>query len=265
MIIWKNWFRNKRRKFLFVTIVLTIVLWMIQSLPLIHRYGAIVGLAVLSYVMTAWSLLSELKGRVWVYGLILPTLYPTMMAFFYFVLPQSLVTRWIVLLLFVISMYALLLTVNIFVVASIRTIQLLRAARAIGLLLSILTSALFYHVIFSLHWSLVTILVSIFVVSFLMLLQGIWSYTLSLSTNKEVAYASVGAMIITQVALGISFWLIDPPMTSVLLAMITYVVMGLFQHEIDERLFERTIQEYIGFALMVVCVVMIVAIIHWTN
>ena len=104
---------TKRRKFLIVSLLLTLGLWIIQSLSVEARYTAIIVLAILSAGLTGWSLIKDLRGVAWVLDLILPTLYPTVVAVFYFLLPQASVTRWIVLLVFSISMYGLLLTANI--------------------------------------------------------------------------------------------------------------------------------------------------------
>lgn len=261
----KSNFLTKRRKFLIVSLLLTTGLWIIKALPVEQRYWAVLILAICSGALTAWSLFKDLRGRAWYMDLILPVLFPTTVAFFYFLLPQESGTHSLVLILFAIAMYGLLLTTNIFAVASIRTIQLLRAARAVGFLLSILTSALFYHVLFSLHLPLIVLVALIFIISFPILLQGIWSYTLSETSKGEVTYAGVGALAIAELSLGISFWLIDPPLASVLLAMAMYVILGILQHEVEERLFERTLQEYIGFAVIVLIVVMMTVGIRWVN
>ncbi|PIW08570.1 hypothetical protein COW38_00510, partial [Candidatus Collierbacteria bacterium CG17_big_fil_post_rev_8_21_14_2_50_45_7] len=121
---------TKRRKFLLVAILLSFGLLIVQKLPIESRYSAIGFYALSAYLLTAWSLLKDLRGVNWIVNLILPTMYPISVALFYFLLPQAMVTRTIVVILFLISMYALLLTSNIFAVATTRTIQLLRAARA---------------------------------------------------------------------------------------------------------------------------------------
>lgn len=256
---------TKRRKFVLISLFLAFELWIIQSLTVEQRYLAMLVLAASSYGLTAWALHKDLRGWVWILDLILPTLFPTMVAFFYFLLPQAPVTRWVVLLGFSIAMYGLLLTANIFAVAAIRTIQLLRAGRAVGFMLSVLSSALFYHVIFSLHLPLPVVIGLVLLISFPILLQAIWSYTLAEKPNKELAYAGVGAVVIAEFALAVSFWVVDPALSAILLAMVMYEVMGLFQHEVEGRLFERTIQEFVGFAVIVFIVVTTATIVRWLN
>ncbi len=256
---------TKRRKFLLIAVALVTGLLVVSKLRVESRYSAIAIYAVVAYLLTAWSLFKDLRGVNWIVNLILPTFYPFSVALFYFLLPQAPLTQTIVLILFGISMYGLLLTANIFAVASIRTIQLLRAARAVGFLLSILTSAFLFHVIFSLHvaWWIVGLLV--FGVSLPILWQGVWSYVVSPTIKREFYYALCGGVVISQMAIALSFWLIDVPLASVVLAMGMYVVLGLFQHDLEGRLFRRTIQEYIGFALIVFTVVTIAVIFRWVR
>lgn len=263
MSIWDKNRGTKRKKFLMVSILLSLGLLIVQRLPVESRYSAIGFFAIASYLLTAWSLLKDLRGVNWVVNLILPTFYPVSVALFYFLLPQAMVTRMVVVILFAISMYALLLTANIFAVATTRTIQLLRAARAVGFLLSILTSAFLFHVIFSLRVAGGLVGLLVFIVSLPLLWQGVWSYVASSTVKREFYYALVGAVVISEMAIALSFWLIEVPLASVVLAMGMYVVLGLFQHDTEGRLFSRTIQEYLGFAGIVFVVVTMAVVLRW--
>jgi hypothetical protein len=256
---------TKRRKFLLVSILLSLGLLIVQRLPVESRYSAIGFFALAAYLLTAWSLIKDLRGVGWIVNLILPTFYPVSVALFYFLLPQANLTRMIILILFGVSMYALLLTVNIFAVATTRNIQLLRAARAVGFLLSILTSAFLFHVIFSLRLAGWLVGILVFAAALPILWQGVWSYVVSNSIKREFYYALVGAVAISQMAIALSFWLIGVPLASVVLAMAMYVILGLFQHDLEGRLFVRTIQEYLGFAGIVFTVVTLAVVFRWTR
>ncbi len=263
MQIWDKKKGSKRRKFLIVSILLSIGLLMVQRLPIESRYSAIFFFAIASYLLSAWSLIKDLHGVNWLINLILPTLYPVSVALFYFLLPQSPTTQGVVVFLFGISMYGLLLTANIFAVASIRTIQLLRAARAVGFLLSIVTSAFLFHVIFSLRLAGWIVSLLVFVVALPILWQGVWSHVVSSTIKREFYYGLVGAVVIAEIALCLTFWLISVPMSSVVLATGMYVILGLFQHDLEDRLFSQTIQEYLSFAGIVFTVVTIAVISRW--
>lgn len=247
-----------------VAALLTAILYVIQRLPVEKRLVSIVGLGVVSYVASMWSLRKDLSGISWLTDLLLPTLYPVSVALFYFLLPQQPVTRIVVLGVFALSMYALLLTVNIFAVATNRTIQLLRAARTVGFLLSIVTAALLYHVVFSLQMSfwIVTILSGL--IALPVFVQGMWTYTLSSRMQEgEWVYVGVGTALLIEMALALTFWSIEPLMASVMLSMLIYVLLGIFQHDLDKRLFRKTIQEYLGFAVIVFGIVSAVVLMRW--
>ena len=263
MSIWDKGRGTKRKKFLLVSILLSFGLLIVQRLPVESRYSAIGFFALSAYLLTAWSLFKDLHGINWLVNLILPTLYPVSVALFYFLLPQAAITRTLIVVLFAISMYGLLLTVNIFAVATTRTIQLLRAARAVGFILSILTSAFLFHVIFSLRVAPWIVGLLVFAVSLPILWQGVWSYVAGSTVKKEFYYGLVGAVVISQLALALSFWLIEVPLASVVLAMGMYVTLGLFQHDLEGRLFSRTIQEYLGFAGIVFAVVTAAVVMRW--
>lgn len=257
---------TKRRKFVLVAISMSVMLYVVQTLPVESRYMAILGLALLSYLLSSWSLIKELRGVAWIADMIIPVLYPISVALFYFLLPQSALTRGVILLLFAISMYGLLLTANIFAVASIRTIQLLRAARTVGFLLSVLTSAFLFHVIFSFNLPIYAVGGLTCLISLLIFMQGIWSYSLGEKiTKEEWKPIFVGSAIVSQSAVALCFFLIDAPLASIVLAMMVYVLLGIFQNNVEKRLFARTAQEYLGFALIVIIVAIYSALSRWSS
>lgn len=248
-----------------MSLILTGGLLGIQSLVVETRYLAIALFALVSCLTSAWALFQDLRGPSAVMNLILPTLYPSSVALFYFLLPQASLTRSVVLILFGISMYGLLLTANIFAVATSRTIQLLRAGRAVGFLLSVLTSAFLYHVIYALHLAWWRVGILVFVVSLPILWQGVWSYVVSPTIKREFYYGLAGATVIAEVGVALSFWSIDVPLASVVLVMGMYVMLGLLQHDLENRLFTRTIQEYLGFAGIVFVIVTSAVLWRWAR
>jgi hypothetical protein len=120
-----------------------------------------------------------------------------------------------------------------------------------------------FHVIFSLRSAGWIVGLLVFAVSLPILWQGVWSYVASTTIKKEFYYALVGALVLAEMAIAMSFWLISVPLASVLLAMGMYVTLGLFLHDMEERLFARTIQEYLGFAGIVFVVVITTVIVRW--
>ena len=257
---------SKRRRFVIVALLLTLGLFVIQRMSVERRGIAIVVLGAASYGLSLWSLRRDLKGVAWIVDLILPTLYPMAVALFYFLLPQEFLTRVIMFIVFAISMYALLLTANIFAVATNRTIQLLRAARTVGFLLSVMTATLIYHVILSLNLPVWAVTGLVTMVAFPVFLQGVWGYTLGIKLEKgELLYSLIGAVLTLELTLALTFWQIEPLMGSVLLSMMTYVLLGLYQQDIDKRLFRKTTQEYLWFAGVAYLVVSTVVMSRWMS
>lgn len=255
---------SKRRRFLLVSIVLSLVLLFIQNIPTEQRLLAFLFYFLVSYGLSAWALIKDLNGVEWITNLILPSFFPVSVGLFYFLLPQQAVTRVLVLIAFAIGMYALLLTANIFGVASIRTIQLLRAARAVGFLFTVLTSAFLFFLVLSFKLNAISSLLLIFVFSYPLFLQGLWSSLLEEKIDARVGLLSLGlSLLLTELAVGIMFWPIDIAMGSVYLAMVVYVFLGLGQQMLEDRLFKKTIQEYLGFGVIVFVIVTISTIFQW--
>lgn len=224
----------------------------IQYVPIDYRYVAIFGFFLVTYLVSAWALFDDLKGIEWLTILSSPAMYATAIGLFYFLLPSNWVSRMIIMVLFGVGMYALYLTQNIFSVAAARTIQLLRAAHAVGFLLSIMTAALLYNTIFSLQWTFWANGGLVFGVSVPLLINGLWSMKLESNLSKDVILMSLSiAFMCGVIAMALSFLPVTVWVAALFLATVVYVSMGLLQHELSERLYKRTITEYVVVGLLV--------------
>ncbi len=226
------------------------------------RYQAIGLLAGVAYGLSVWAMFEDLKNIEWLTILILPVMYPISVALFYFLLPERILTRVAILGLFGIGMYALLLTENIFSVAAIRTIQLLRAAHAVGFLLTLLVAFFLWGTIFSFRldpwWN--ALLVSI--TSLPLSLQALWSVNLEEKISKDVWMNSLGlSWGLGSLGLVISLWPVSITVASLFLVSSMYVSLGLIQHRMSGRLFKKTIEEYLWVGAAVLVITFILA--HW--
>lgn len=250
---------NKRKRFVLASLLLTLGLAGTQLVQINQRYEAIAVLTLISVALSAWALFSDLKGIGWLTVLTLPAMYPASVALFYFLLPANPLARGLLLILFGLGMYALLLTENIYSVAAIRTIQLVRAAHAVGFLLTILTSIFFIGTIFSLRLPFWANGLGGALVLFPLLLQGCWSVILSAQLNFPVIRRSlILAIIGGGIAVVSSFLPMNPIVAALLTSGYLYVVMGLSQQELQERLFKKTIQEYVAIGIIVLLAAIIV-------
>ncbi len=237
---------TKRMKLVIVAVALSLGLLGIQSIDVDARYQAIGLLAGVAYGLSAWALFNDLKGMEWLTVLILPVLYPVAVALFYFLLPVRLLSRVMILSIFGIGMYALLLTENIFSVAAIRTIQLLRAAHAVGFLLTLLVAFFLWDTLFSFRLAPWWNALGVGITSLPLILQGLWSVNLEEKISREVVNNSLGlSWGLTSLALMISFWPVTITIASLFLVTGLYVGLGLIQNRISGRLFKKTVTEYL--------------------
>lgn len=190
----------------------------------------------------------------------LPALYTTAVALFYFLLPEIILTRILILVFFGIGMYAILLIENIFSVATARTIQLLRSAQAVGFLMTLVTAFLFYDAIFSFKFSALINTVLVFLISFFLLFPSLWSILLNEKIDKKtVQYALVLSWLISQFALFISFWPLTITAVSLFLVTSCYVFLGIAQNHLAGRLFNNTFREYLRVGIIILIITFFLA------
>ncbi len=251
---------SKRKKFVLISALLSVGLLAVQAVNDDYRYYAIAALSLLTAGLTAWSLKEDLHKISWVMALILPTLFTASTNLFYFLLPEKLLVRIVLLTLFGIGMYALLLTENIFTVAAIRTIQLLRAAQALGFVFSLLIAFLLFDTIFSFRLEPWLNALLIFTASVPIILQGVWSSNLEETLTKEiVSYTLVLSWVLGQSAFLISMWPVTIIIASLFLVTILYVGLGIMQQALVGRLFRQTVREYLQVGVVVFLIVLFAA------
>lgn len=250
---------SKRQKFVFASLLLSMGLLSTQlvTVEFPYRYLAILGLFVISYFVSAWALFGDLKGVEWLVVVPYPGLYAVSVSFFYFLLPEAWLSRLVIFFFFGLGMYALYLTSNIYSVAAIRTIQLLRAAHAVGFLMALITGLLLYNTIFSFKFLFFINAILVFLVSFPIVLNGLWSVKLEPKISREVLlYSVVIAFVQAELAVAISFLPVTVWMASLFLVTGLYVFLGVMQHHLQERLFANTVREYLVVGVLVLAVML---------
>src|SRR3990167_7454905 len=145
---------SKRRRFILTSILLSLGFIAVQVFPQQYRFLSIGSLGVLTLILFSWSLREGLSYNMTLLALILPILFTVAVGLFWFLLPSSIFARIPVVALYGFGVYALCLTVNIYTVAAVRTIALMRAARGVGFVITLLTFFLIFDTILSLKWPL---------------------------------------------------------------------------------------------------------------
>ncbi len=253
---------TKRHKFVALSVTVTVGMLVIQVLPFEIRYMAILGLVSFASLLTLGVLWSDMAGvKYWIL-LILPSALTAAVALFYYLLPVRWATRLPVALAYGIGFYLLLLTLNIFNVAAIRTIALLRAAHAVGILFTLISAFFIFNVYFSLHFPFWMIFILVGATSFLLILQSLWAFELEdLISKKILKYSIVYTLAVTQIALSLAFWPIVPIYSALGLTAALYVFLGLSQIHLQNRLTSRAVWEYAIVATATI--VILILNTHW--
>lgn len=238
---------KKRHKIIISSFVLSLGLLSTQIVPFYLTNRFIIGLSVLAYILSVWALwegLNKLKGVVL---MILPTLFTLAVASYYFLLPAGWWTRIPVALIFGLTFYTLLLSQNVFNVASIRTIPLHRVASTTVFVLTLLTSFLLFNVVFSLNMPFIFNSIVVFFLSLLLAVQIIWSIEMENISSLVVIYSLILSLVIGELSLVLSFWPISKGMASLVLSTGLFVILGISTHEFKERLSRGVVWEYLGW------------------
>lgn len=243
---------RKRQKLVLTACLLSGGLIVVQSTPLEWKYVFIAILTALTWILSGWSLKEGLAGVEWLTVLIPPALFTASIGLFYILLPESIWARLAIVALFGVGQYALLLSANIFSVAAIRTIALLRAAIAVEFAMTLLTGFFLYDTILSFRLAFWEVGVWVVLVSWLLLFPGLWSIKLEKRlTNTVLKYSIILAIMIGLLAMAISFWPVGVAVSSLFLCTMLYVFLGISQHHFQDRLFSRTVGEYIVVGMVV--------------
>lgn len=166
--------------------------------------------------------------------------------------------------LFAIGYYATLLTANIYNVAAVRTIQLLRVAHSIGFLMATFSALLFYLCLGSLHLSAYLNLGLVMLLTAPLAFATNWSVGLEPRLEKRtVIYSLISALILGQIAWVLSFWPISLSLFAIFLAAIFYELTGIVQFLFGERLDKRLINESVLVAAGIL--ILLIFTTSWTG
>lgn len=244
---------SKRKRFILTSLVLSFGFIGIQLIDVRYRYVSIICLTILTIILFIWCLKEGLGKNLTLLTLILPTMYTLSVGLFWFLLPSSIFARVPVVILYGFGIYALCLTSNIYTVAAIRTIALLRAARGVGFVLTLLTSFLVFDTILSLKASVLINLLLTVTTSFPLFMQGLWTSKIEEKFSGEIFLSSViFSIIVGEIAAILFFWPVSLIVGSLFLTVTLYMLLGLGQAKVEGRFFPQTVREYI-----IVCVLVI--------
>lgn len=243
---------SKRLRFLTSSFLLLLGFVSIQFIDEKFKFLGISVLVLLTGLFSIWSFFEGLGKNMTLTSLILPMFYTLGVGIFWFLLPSNIYTRIPIIIFFAVGVYVLFSTMNIYTVSSSKTIALLRAARGVGFVLTLVTAFLLFDAILSIRQNIVILSVLVFITSFMLFLQGFWSIDLEKNLNPTIGSMSLSsALIITELALLIFFWPVTVVVGSLFLTSGVYLLLGLGQTKLEDRLFPSAIREYLTLGLIV--------------
>lgn len=250
---------SKRQQFVAITVLLTMGLVVTQIVPGELRYPLVVTFSIATYFLCAFGLREDLHGTEWLTLLTLPTLYTAAVLLFYFLLPVRWLTRLPVAALYAVGMYALILTENIYNVAAERSIALLRAAHSVGFLLTLLTYFLLVSTILSFRLSVGANALAVGIVTFVLVVQSLWSVGLEPRVSRRVwAISGCIAIVLGELAWILAFWPVQQALVVLFLTTCTYCTVGMAQQYLEDKLYKKTAIEF-GSVVAIVFIIVLVA------
>lgn len=243
---------SKRKRFIVTSVLLSFGFIGIQFLENQYRFLAIGGLGLATFLLFIWSLREGLGRNLTFLTLVLPVFFTIGVGLFWFLLPVNIFARLPAVIFYGLGIYALCLTTNIYTVAAIRTIALLRAARGVGFVLTLVTSFLIYDAILSLRAAIPITVLATSLASYPLFLQGYWTIPLKTSFQKELfVISAISSIVIGQIAISLYFWPVTVVVGSLFLTVTVYVLLGLGQARLEARLFTQTVREYLIVGILV--------------
>ncbi|MCK4824545.1 hypothetical protein KA005_52825 [bacterium] len=243
---------SKRKRFILISALLSLGFIGINFVPDSFRFIAIGVLSLMTIVLFAWSLWEGLSLNATLLTLVLPLLFTISVGLFWFLLPSNLFARIPVVIFYGLGIYALCLTANIYTVSAIRTIALLRAARGVGFVLTLVTFFLVYDAILSLRAPIYIVSGVVLLTSFLLFLQGFWTIVLEKEISSEILkIAAVSSLAMGEIAASMYFWPVTVVVGSLFFTVGVYMLLGLGQAYLEGRLFNQTVRDHITLGVFV--------------
>lgn len=191
---------------------------------------------------------------------ILPFFYTLAFILFYLLIPSRLLSRVFTMVIYGSGLYSLFLTQNIFSVSSIRTINLLRSARIVSFIITVVVLFLLASVIFSFNLPFYYMLPLIFLLIFLLNFQSFWAYSLDVKMLKEVfIYTFFNSLTITELSLILTIWPVNKIIYSIFLTGMFYTYSGLSHFWFERRLFKGILWEYVWVGFLSILVLLFFA------
>lgn len=242
---------SKRQKFILTVVSLSLLLFLAEYL--LGKSGLYIAffLSFLTVILFFLSVRKDLKNNFSPQIFIIPFFYSLSFGLFYFLVPARFLTRITMTSLYALGLYSLLLSLNIFVVSSVRTIALLSSGRTVSFVITLLSYFFLANVVFSMHLNVFSTLALAFSFSFPLILYSLWTYSLDSKFFSHVLWVACLSFCLIEVALVLWFWSILPTIIALFLTGFFYIIVGLSQVWLEKKLFKNVMWEYIWVGVLV--------------
>jgi hypothetical protein len=251
---------TKRKRFIIASAVITLATFIFPAM--LKNYGPIIIAiyAATAYLVSIFALKEDISGIEYITLFILPVLFTVGAGLFISIVPERKIYRWPLYAIVPISIYSIYLTENIFNVAGIRTIQLLRMANVFCYIITLVTSVFLFWFTLSLRLPLIQNVLLICTIISLLTLQFLWSFELTQKfTLKTSLYTAVVILVFAQISIVINFYAISTIYATLFLVSIYYVLLGLIHHYNEKKLTRKVAIEY-TLAAFIVFIFMILSV-----
>jgi len=221
-------------------------------------YGLMLLVALVSFCF--WfglGIIFEESTDTRIMSVLLPVLWTLGFGLFSALLPANWLNFLLSSLFFGVVVYVMFLAENVFLVAiGYKTVPLYRAAYTVNLIVTLLVSFFVFDGIFSFKLPYWGNMLAVAVLSLLFFAYQYWAMAIELADDgKEKGrwpYIIIPSVLITEMAGILSFWPVGIFKGSIYLVAAIYVILGLTQAEIRDRLFKRVEMTYIYVGIAVV-------------
>lgn len=242
---------NKRQRFVIAVIILSLGFYFSENLFARSGIYTSFALAIFTNLLLFWANHRDIRENFSWSIFILPFFYSLSFALFYFLAPGRLLTQFIATPLYAVGLYSLFLSQNIFIVASARTIALLSGARIVSFIITLVSYFFLSTIIFSLDISIIPIVALLYVVTFFLILQNLWTITLEKSLKTYSTWSGILALCLIEVASALWFWPTSSTVIAIFLTGFFYTIVGPTQIWLEKRLFRGVLWEYVWVGIIV--------------
>src|SRR5690348_13050847 len=197
---------GKRLRFVTGTLLMSALMLFSTFFYFDYAWIFVILFIFLGYFVTYFAVLEGIEKAEWIMLFLMPVLFAVSFYIFYFLFPVRWLTRVPFIAIFAFSMYALLLTSNIFNVGVEKSLQLYRAAFSVNYFLQTLLIFLLMNVVFSFRFAFYLNGLAVFVAIFPLALQLLWSVKPKITIDRTVTlYAFLISFVLMEVATLLSF------------------------------------------------------------